>query len=168
MSRHNRPPTPFQCPECLTRGIQHMRCDCEPSPGQDYTPHEQGYARHDAPCENAMCDVCGWIGTYPDIPVGTPKEWQDAVRGWLQFGVRPAEALWCHWQGLRIDGINPEWSCIEAINRGGEAMIDLVAVLVRADRLHPGDKPLDVVRGICERLDIAERHVDRLTRPSRA
>ena len=155
---HRPYPIAFQCPQCLTRDIEHMTCDCEPRDESGRAPHEQGLVHVDDPCERAGCTVCGWMGTYPDIPTRTPADWQEDARAWQAFGAKPAEALFCCWLGLRLDGVNPMWSCHNAINKAGGTMIDLVATLVRANRLPQGEDPLDIVRQVCERLDRLERN----------
>jgi hypothetical protein len=47
-----------------------------------------------------------------------------------------------------------------AVNKAGETLIDLVALLVKADRIGCGDDPLRAVEDVLERLTTLERRED--------
>jgi hypothetical protein len=131
-----------------------MTCECDII-DPDVSGHA-GYAFHDAPCEHASCENCGWSGVYPDVLDGLPDSWEPEVRGWLAHGLTPAEAAFCVWSGLDSTDRMAAMAKV-AVERAGPMMVDLVVTLVRADRLPMGGNPVDVVQGICDRLAALER-----------
>lgn len=149
----------FQCPQCLTRDMKHHLCQCE---GENKRRGwHSGALLKDGDVCDAMCGHCGWGGEWPTIPEETPESLQSTAQKWLDLGHLPTEALYLAW--LWLDPSDPVMACFagpNACNKAGEVLIDLVTILVRADRLPCGDNPVEAVKGICERLEKLERRED--------
>ncbi len=149
----------FQCPQCLTRDIKHHVCNCEHDEGRP--PRHSGSLLRDGDTCDAMCNVCGWGGEWPTIPDDTPEGLATTAQQWLDLGHTPTEALYLAWLWMDpSDPIMARFAGPNACNKAGETLIDLVTILVRADRLPCGDDPVEAVKGICERLDKLERRED--------
>ena len=110
-------------------------------------------------CE-ALCDLCGWEGTYPVLPEQTPEPLRETAQQWLDLGHLPTEALFMAWMWLDPTDPMARFAGPNACNKAGETLIDLVTVLVRADRLPCGDDPVECVRNVCERLARLEQRED--------
>jgi len=148
----------FQCPQCLTRTLQNQNCECDHADNKPAT-HGNCLMREGQTCE-ASCRLCGWAGTYPSLPEGTPEYMHETAQAWLDMGHLPAEALYLAW--LWMDPHDLPMARFSGPNacKVGETYIDLVTVLVRADRLPQGESLVETVQGIVERLETLERRED--------
>jgi hypothetical protein len=106
-------------------------------------------------CE-ASCSICGWGGTYPELPGNCPEPMIECAQAWMDLGFLPAECVWLAWAQMDPTDRLAVMAGARACENAGSFQVDAVCLLVQADRLTYGTRPLEALEGMLRRLDLLE------------